>query len=81
MKVIALRLKIVMPFIISKEQSSYMEGRSIMDSVILVHEVIHSLKKTHTPCMLIKLDLSKYFDRISWKYMHFLLEDYGFDTS
>jgi hypothetical protein len=81
MKVIALRLKLVFPFIISKEQSSYVEGRQIMDSVILAHEVIHSLKSTRTPGMLIKLDLSKYFDRISWQYMRSLLEAYGFDTT
>jgi hypothetical protein len=31
--------------------------------------------------MLIKLDLSKAFDRISWKYMCSLLEAFGFDTT
>jgi hypothetical protein len=39
-KVISLRLKPILPFIISKEQLGYVEGREIMDSVILVHEVI-----------------------------------------
>jgi hypothetical protein len=47
-KVIALRLEPILPFIISKEQSGYVYGRKIMDSVILVHEIIHSLKITHT---------------------------------
>jgi hypothetical protein len=64
-KVIALRLKPILPFIISKEQSEYVEGRQIMDSVILVHEVIHSLKSTRTPGILLKLDLSKAFDKLS----------------
>jgi hypothetical protein len=64
-KVIALRLKQILPFIISKEKSGYVEGRKIMDSVILVHEVIHSLKITCTPSMLLKLDLSKDFDKLS----------------
>jgi hypothetical protein len=80
-KVIALWLKPVLPFIISKEQSGYVEGRQIMDNIILAHEVIHSLKSTRTPGMLIKLDLSKYFDRISWKYMNSLLEAFGFDKA
>jgi hypothetical protein len=34
-----------------------------MDSVILANEVIHTLKTSKTPGMLIKLDLSKAFDR------------------
>jgi len=36
-----------------------------MDSVILFHEVIHSLKSMCTPGMLIKLDLSKDFDKLN----------------
>jgi hypothetical protein len=51
-----------------------------MDSVILVHEVIHSLKRTRTPGMLLKLDLSKYFDKLSWQYMRVVLAAFGFST-
>jgi hypothetical protein len=79
-KVIALRLKPILPCIISREQLGYVEGRHIMDSVILVHEIIHSLKTTRTPGMLIKLDLSKDFDKLSWKYMHSILLAFGFST-
>jgi len=64
-KIIAARLKPILPFLISTEQSRYVEGRQIMDSVILAHEVVHSLKSSRTPGMLIKLDLSKDFDRAS----------------
>jgi hypothetical protein len=45
-KVIARCLKPIISFIIFPEQSGYVEGRKILDSVILVHEVIHSLQKT-----------------------------------
>jgi hypothetical protein len=78
-KVIANRLKPILPFVISKEQAGYVEGRQIMDSVILAHEIIHSLKSTRTPGMLIKLDLSKAFDRANWKYLRAVLDSFGFD--
>jgi hypothetical protein len=58
-----------------------MEGRQILDSVILAHEVIHSLQKTKTPGMLLKLDLSKSFDKISWEYMHAMLLAFGFNQN
>jgi hypothetical protein len=80
-KVIARRLKTILPTIISPEQSGYVEGRQILDSVILAHEVIHSLQKTKTPGMLLKLDLSKAFDKISWNFMQEMLLAFGFDQS
>jgi hypothetical protein len=78
-KVIARRLKPILPTIISPEKSGYVEGRQILDSVILAHEVIHSLQKTKTPGMLLKLDLSKAFDKINWEYMQAMLLAFGFD--
>eukprot|EP00253_Pinus_taeda_P019886 PITA_19886 len=48
-KVIASRLKLILPLIISPEQSGYVEGPQIMDGIILTHEIIHSLKKSKKP--------------------------------
>jgi hypothetical protein len=72
-KVIALRLKKLLPFINSKEKLLYVKGRKIMENVILIHEVIHSLKITHTLGMLLNLDLSKEFDKTRWKCMRVVL--------
>ena len=80
-KMIVHKLKMILPTIISPEQSGYVEGRQILDSVILAHEVIHSLQKTKTPGMLLKLDLSKAFDKIRWEYMRAMLLAFGFDQS
>jgi len=79
-KVIAMSLKPILLFIISEEQSGYLEGRQIMDSVTLVHEVIHSIKTTCTRGMLIKLNLLKDFDHLSWNYMKALLIAFGFEN-
>jgi hypothetical protein len=68
-----------LPLIISKEKAGYVEGRQIMDSVILAHEVISSLKIEKIPGMLIKLDLSKSFDKASWRYLKATLLAFGFD--
>lgn len=45
-KVIANRLKPLLPTLVSSEQTRFVEGRQILDGIILAHEMIHSLKKT-----------------------------------
>ena len=49
-----------------------------MDGVILIHEMIHSLKIYQRPSMLIKLDIAKAFDKLSWQFMGKILEAYSF---
>ena len=65
-KVIVNRLKPLIPNIISLEQSGFVKGRQILDEVILVHEVIHSLKSTRRSGMTVKLDIAKSYDKLRW---------------
>eukprot|EP00253_Pinus_taeda_P021219 PITA_21219 len=81
LKIIATRLKLLLPLIISPEQSGYVEGRQITDGIILTHEIIHSLKISKKPGMLLKLDLSKAFDSLSWNYIEKILLAFGFNAS
>eukprot|EP00253_Pinus_taeda_P029368 PITA_29368 len=77
-KVIANRLKPLLPMLISPEQSGYVEGRQIMDGIILTHEILYSLKQSKQAGMLLKLDLSKAFDKLSWSYIQHMLKAFGF---
>eukprot|EP00253_Pinus_taeda_P029767 PITA_29767 len=80
-KVVASRLKPMLPLIISPEQFGYVEGRHITDGIILTREIIHSLKQSKQPGMLLKIDLSKAFDSISWDYLQKILKAFGFSPS
>eukprot|EP00253_Pinus_taeda_P008568 PITA_08568 len=77
-KVIANRLKIILLGIISQEQSSYVEGRQILDNILLAQEMIHSLHSRKVAGMLIQLDLSKAYDKVSWTYLEAILKAFGF---
>ena len=71
----------MLPGIIGPEQSKFMEGRQILDGIITAHEAIHSLKTSNRFGMLIKLVMSKAFDKISWKILRAMLGAFGFSTS
>ena len=55
-----------------------MEGRQILDGIILSHEVFHSLKASKIPGMILKLDLSKAFDKLNWAFIEKMLLAIGF---
>lgn len=76
---LANRIKIVLPLLIFPNQSSYVEGRQILDNIILSHELLHSLKVKKKLGMLMQLDMSEAFDKISWDYMKGVLEAFGFN--
>ena len=55
-----------------------MEGRQILDGVILVHEVLRSLKTSRTLGMMIKLDIEKAYDKLNLEFMEKMMGTYGF---
>lgn len=79
-KVIANRLKPILPDIISEDQSGFVEGRQILDNILLVQEMIHTLQSRKIPGMMIQLDLSKAFDKVNWNYLEATLNAFGFES-
>eukprot|EP00253_Pinus_taeda_P013336 PITA_13336 len=80
-KVIASRLKTILPGIISEEQSGYVEGRQILNNILLAQEMIHSLHSRKEAGTLMQLDLSKAYEKVSWKYLEALLRAFGFSRT
>ncbi|XP_060970043.1 uncharacterized protein LOC115713657 [Cannabis sativa] len=80
-KVLANRLKIVLPNVISENQSAFISGRLISDNIMVAFEVMHYLKrkrKEKTGFMALKLDLSKAYDRIEWGFLKAMMLRMGF---
>ena len=64
-KVIANRLKPILPYLISPEQSRSVEGRQITDDIILVHEVLHLVKIEKITGMMVKIEIAKAYDKLN----------------
>ncbi|WOL11053.1 hypothetical protein Cni_G19814 [Canna indica] len=82
-KLLANRLKETLPIIISKEQSAFIKGRSIHENVLIAQEAAHSIFKSKEkhPYIMIKLDLAKAFDSVSWQAIYIILEVCNFPPS
>ena len=80
-KILANRLKQLLPSIISLSQSAFVPGRLITDNLLVASEILHYLKhKTsgRRGWMASKIDMSKAFDRMEWSYLEAVLLKLGF---
>jgi hypothetical protein len=50
--------------LISLEQSTFIRGRYILESVVVTHEVVHSIHKSQNPGVVLKVDYEKAYDRV-----------------
>ena len=77
-KVIVKRLKDVLSTHISKEQFGFLEGRQMYEAIGVAREGLHNIKSKHMQGVVLKIDLSKAYDRLNWLYIRFLLTHLGF---
>ena len=77
-KLIAERLKPLLSSLISPEQGDFVEGRQILDGVVIAMEAIHSMANSKERAMFMKLDMAKAYDRVSWEFLQNILLAFGF---
>ena len=80
-KAIANKLKKVLPSIISETQSDFMHGKLITDNILVAFETMHHIsqkKGGKVGEMVIKLYMSKTYDRVEWTCLEKIMEKLGF---
>lgn len=76
-KVLANRLKSILPDLIGPDQSSFVPGRQITDNIAVYQEALHLTKKGRKGYMMFKIDLEKAYDRLSWNFIRSSLKEIG----
>ena len=68
----------MLPEIISDVQGAFVEGRQILNSVLIAHECVDSRHKQQHPGLICKLDFAKPYDMVDWGFLQYMMERMGF---
>ncbi|VFQ73955.1 unnamed protein product [Cuscuta campestris] len=78
--IVANRLGPMLNKIISPEHAGFQKGKGIEEHILLTNELMHKLdSKVRGGNVMIKLDMAKAFDKISWNYLQAILQAFGFN--
>ena len=81
-KVLANRLKKLLPSIITEHQSAFTKDWLVSNNILVAFETLHSLqnyKSSSHGFMAVKLDMSKAYDRVDWNFLENLMRKLGFN--
>ncbi|KAL0287687.1 UNVERIFIED_CONTAM: hypothetical protein Sradi_7118900 [Sesamum radiatum] len=80
-KLLYRKISQTLPDLISPSQSGFVLGRLISDNILLAQEMIHhlDLRYKHSN-LVIKLDMSKVYDRVSWDFLFNVMQTVGIKT-
>ncbi|XP_075654720.1 uncharacterized protein LOC142624873 [Castanea sativa] len=80
-RVLANRLKRVLPNIISEHQSAFIKGHLITDNILVAYETLHYMKNhnsRNSGYMALKLNMSKAYNRVEWSFLRDVMIKMGF---
>lgn len=77
-KVMTNRFSLVKLRLIASNQSAFIKGRYILESVVTAHEILHSVHSSKEKGLVLKLDYEKAFDKVNLDFLVELLTLRGF---
>ena len=77
-KIIVKRLRPILSRSLSKEQFGFLKGRQIIDAIGIAQECIHIIKEKKQQALILKIDLRKAYNCISWDFLRMVLLQCGF---
>lgn len=78
-KILASRIKKVLPNVIAMNQFAFLGGRSMLDSVVVANESVHEAKSKKLPTMIFKVDFEKAYDSVRWCFLEYMMRRFNFN--
>ncbi|XP_071687414.1 uncharacterized protein [Rutidosis leptorrhynchoides] len=79
-KLLSNRLRKVVPNLVGDEQTAFLRGKSILDGVLILNEAVDESKRCKAKTFLFKVDFSKAFDSLKWKFLFDIMRLMGFGS-
>ena len=73
------RVTLLADTITHPNQSAFIQGRFILDGVLVFHEVLHEVRLKRHRAVFLKLDFHKAYDTVHWPFLREVLLRKGFD--
>lgn len=77
-KVLSNGLRLVLPDLISPNQTAIVHGRQISENFTTTRELLHHINHNGKPAVFAKIDFKKAFDSIEWAYLIWVMRARGF---
>ncbi|WJZ96626.1 hypothetical protein VitviT2T_015292 [Vitis vinifera] len=77
-KVLSGRLKEVLHETIHSTQGAFVQGRQIMDAVLIANEIVDERRRSGEEGVVFKIDFEKAYDHVRWDFLDQVLEKKGF---
>lgn len=72
-------LKRVLAKVISKTQNAFVEGRQILDAVLVANKAIDSILRNNPRAIPCKLDIGKAHDHVDWSLLSWVMGKMDFE--
>ena len=77
-KVLSGRLRKVLHETIFGSQGAFVEGRQILDAVLIANEVVDEKRRSGEEGVVFKIDFEKAYDHVEWGFLDHVLQRKGF---
>ena len=68
-KAATIRLNSVADHVVRPTQTAFMQGRNILDGVVILHETVHEMHRKKLNGVILKIDFEKAYDKVKWYFL------------